>query len=180
VGSVVFAIPRLYLNPSLKYWSTVSVTPCSLIQRYKAFRGTCDIPRQGSWFITTFENTQRHVTQENKIQSLISFSWLSIPNGLRPPLYWGFVITLRHTPLGRTPLDDGSAYRWDFYLTTHNTHKRETFMLSEGFEPAISASERPQTHVLDRAVTRINEMWKQDTYSISFAQVSLKSNSATR
>jgi hypothetical protein len=29
---------------------------------------------------------------------------------------------LRHTTLGRTPLDDRSARRRDLYLTTHNTH----------------------------------------------------------
>jgi hypothetical protein len=37
--------------------------------------------------------------------------------------------------------------------TTHNTHKRETSLLSAGFEPAIPTSERPQTHTLDRAAT---------------------------
>ena len=32
---------------------------------------------------------------------------------------------LRHTTLGRTPLDKWSARRRDLYLTTHNTHQRE-------------------------------------------------------
>jgi hypothetical protein len=36
---------------------------------------------------------------------------------------------------------------------THNTHNRQTPMPLVGFEPTISAGERPQTHVLDRAVT---------------------------
>jgi len=36
-----------------------------------------------------------------------------------------FTITLRHTTLGRTPLDKWSARRRDLYLTTHNTHQRE-------------------------------------------------------
>jgi hypothetical protein len=35
-----------------------------------------------------------------------------------------FTITLRHTTLGRTPLDEGPARRRDLYLTTHNTHNR--------------------------------------------------------
>jgi len=34
----------------------------------------------------------------------------------------------RHTTVGRTPLDEWSARRRDLYLTTHNTHIRETFM----------------------------------------------------
>jgi hypothetical protein len=34
----------------------------------------------------------------------------------------------------------------DLYLTTRNTHKRQTSMLPAGFEPTIQTSERPQTH----------------------------------
>ena len=43
-------------------------------------------------------------------------------------------------------------------LTKHNTHKRETDMLLAGFEPAIPASERPQTEALDRAATGIGTL----------------------
>jgi len=43
----------------------------------------------------------------------------------------------------------------DLYLTTHDTLKRQTSMLSAGFEPEIPARERPQTHGLDRAATGI-------------------------
>jgi len=52
--------------------------------------------------------------------------------------------------LGKTPLDERSARRRDLYLTTHNTHNRQTSMPSSGFESAIPASERPQTYALDR------------------------------
>jgi hypothetical protein len=69
-----------------------------------------------------------------------------------------FTITLRHTTLGRTPLDEGPSRRRDLYLTTHNTHKRQTFMPPVGFEPMILVSERPQTHALDRAATGIGAM----------------------
>jgi hypothetical protein len=75
------------------------------------------------------------------------------PSGPGPPHYRGFTITLRHTTLGRTPLDEGPASRRDLYLTTHNTHNRQTF--TAGFEPTIPVSERPQTHALDRAATGI-------------------------
>jgi hypothetical protein len=37
----------------------------------------------------------------------------------------------------------------------HNTHNRQTSMPPVEFEPTISASERPQTHALDRAATGI-------------------------
>ena len=69
-----------------------------------------------------------------------------------------FILTLDHTHTtpGRTPLDEGSARRRDFYLTTHNTHNRKTFMPPAGFEPAILARKQPQTHALDRAATGID------------------------
>jgi hypothetical protein len=38
-------------------------------------------------------------------------------------------------------------------MTTHNNPKRQTSMPPAGFEPAILAIERPQTHALDHAAT---------------------------
>jgi len=64
-----------------------------------------------------------------------------------------FAITLRHTTIGRTPLDDWSAWRSGLYLTTHNTYKRQTSMPEVGFEPTIPGSELPKTHALDRIDT---------------------------
>jgi len=61
--------------------------------------------------------------------------------------------TQRRTTVGRTPLDEWSARRRDLYLTTHNNHNRQTSMPTVGFEPTISAGERPQTYALDRAAT---------------------------
>ena len=61
--------------------------------------------------------------------------------------------TQRRITVGRTPLDEWSACRRDLYLTTHNNHNRQTSMHPVGFEPAISAGERPQTYALYRAVT---------------------------
>jgi len=53
--------------------------------------------------------------------------------------------TQRRITVGRTSLDEWSARRRDLYLTTHNTHNRQTSMPPVGFKPAISAGERPQT-----------------------------------
>jgi hypothetical protein len=61
--------------------------------------------------------------------------------------------TQRRTTVGRSPLDEWSARRRDLYLTTHDTHNRQTSMPPVGFEPTISAGERPQTYALDRAAT---------------------------
>jgi hypothetical protein len=58
--------------------------------------------------------------------------------------------TQRRPIVGRTPLDEWSARFRDLYL---RTHKRQTSMPPVGFEPTISAGERPQTSILDRAAT---------------------------
>jgi hypothetical protein len=71
---------------------------------------------------------------------------------LRPPHCRGFMITLRHTTLGSTPLDEWSARRRDLHLITHNT---QTTTPPVGFKPTIPASERPQTHASDRAAIGI-------------------------
>jgi hypothetical protein len=54
-------------------------------------------------------------------------------------------------------LDEWSARRRDLYLTTHNTQKIHTSMLLTWFEPAIPASDCPQTHALNDATTGIGK-----------------------
>ena len=61
--------------------------------------------------------------------------------------------TQRRTTVGKTPTDERSARRRDLYLTTHNTDNRQASMPPVGFEPTISAAERPHTYTLDRATT---------------------------
>jgi hypothetical protein len=61
--------------------------------------------------------------------SSLSLSWLNSSIGSRPP-QWGSSITLRHTTLGRTPLDEWSARCRYLYLITHNNHWRQTSMSS--------------------------------------------------
>jgi len=63
------------------------------------------------------------------------------------------------TTVGGTPLDKWSAHRRDLYLTTHNTHNRQTSMPPVGFEPTISVGERSQTYALDRAATNVVVSW---------------------
>jgi len=78
---------------------------------------------------------------------------------LRPNAGHGLLIhvvfldhTQRRTRVGRTHLDELSARHRD-YLTTQNVHNRQTSMPPVGFEPTISAGERPQTYALDLAAT---------------------------
>jgi hypothetical protein len=68
------------------------------------------------------------------------------------PHYRGFTIKLRHTAVGRTPLDEWSARHRDLYLTTHNTHNKHPCP-PVGFEITISVGERSQTYALDCAAT---------------------------
>jgi hypothetical protein len=50
----------------------------------------------------------------------------------------GYATTLiGHTTLGMIPLDEWSVRREDLYLTTDNTHKKDTFTPAAGFEPTI-------------------------------------------
>ena len=65
------------------------------------------------------------------------------------------MITLRHTTLDRTAVDEWSARRRDLYMTTHNSYNRQTSMPTAGLEPTVQASERLQTNALDRAATGI-------------------------
>ena len=51
--------------------------------------------------------------------------------------------TQRRATVGRTPLNEWSVRRRDLYLTSHNTHNRQTSMPRVGFEPTIAAGERP-------------------------------------
>jgi len=61
--------------------------------------------------------------------------------------------TQRRNTACRTSLDELSARRRDLYLITHITHNRQRFIPSAGFEPTISAGERPQTYASDRTTT---------------------------
>jgi hypothetical protein len=61
----------------------------------------------------------------------------------------------KHTTIGRTLLGE-----WpEFYMTTYNTHNRQTSMHPAGFEPAFPASEQPQAHAVDRAATGIGRTY---------------------
>ena len=63
--------------------------------------------------------------------------------------------TQHRITVGRTPLDEWSARLSDLYITTHNTHNRQTSMPPVGFEPTTPVAERPQTYALDHSATGI-------------------------
>ena len=94
--------------------------------------------------------SQSKLTEAFPILPLFFYHGATAPSEPGSPHCRGFMITLRRTTFGRSPLDEWSARRRDLYLTTNNTHKRQTTMPPRGFEPTIPASERPQTNALAR------------------------------
>jgi hypothetical protein len=101
----------------------------------------------------------------------ILFHGARATSGPRPSHYRDFTIILRHTTVGRTPLDKWSAPRTELYLTKHNTHNRQISMPPVGFEPAFPVIERPQTHVLDIAASneKYYRCWeKQALYEFKY------------
>jgi len=81
------------------------------------------------------------------------------PSGRGLAHYRCFTNTFRHTTLGRTPLDEWSARRRDLYLTTHNTHNRQTCPRRDSNPQSLQASGRPQTNT-DGAVTGTGSGYK--------------------
>ena len=88
------------------------------------------------------------------ITTFYNFFWHKSPQWAKVSSFTRFLDhTQRLTTLSRTSLDEGSARRRDLYLTTHNTHNKQTSVPPVGFEPIISAGERQETYALDRAAT---------------------------
>jgi len=84
----------------------------------------------------------------------------SPPMALWPNVRHGLLIlevswshTMTHITVDRTPLYEWSVRRRDLYLTTHNTHNRQTSMPLVGFEPTISAGKQPHAHALEHTAT---------------------------
>jgi hypothetical protein len=78
-----------------------------------------------------------------------SFFWHKSPQWVMASFLRFLDHTQQCTTFSRTPLDEWSARHIDLYLTTHNTHNRQTSMPPVGFETVISGGERPQTYALD-------------------------------
>ena len=110
---------------------------------------------------------------------LPGYPWIHFSNGLfvfgaTAPHWVGASFTRflehtqRRTTFGRTPLDEWSARLRDLYLTTHNTHNRQTYLPPVGFETAISAGDRPQTYALDRAAAGISSLMAASMFTCCF------------
>ena len=109
-------------------------------------------------------NSMYHVTKFAVLLKVAIDSFLFLFGATPPPLpgirAFSFTRFLNHTKwrttVGGTPLDEWSVRRRDPYLTKHNTQNRQTSMYPMGFEPTISAGERPQTYAFNGAATGID------------------------
>jgi hypothetical protein len=113
---------------------------------------------QPDWWASRYSRVtheERKPLSTELLNSYISFLfWHKSPDWARASSFTRLIDhTQRRTTFGRTPMDECSARRRDLRLPKYNTHNRQTSIPPVGFEPSISAGERPQTCALDRAAT---------------------------
>jgi len=90
---------------------------------------------------------------DSKVYVFVFFLLAQQPQWARVSSFTRFLDYIqRRTTVGRTPLDEWSTHHKNLYLTTYNTHNRQTSLSLVGFKPTIWAGERPQIYALERAV----------------------------
>jgi hypothetical protein len=67
-----------------------------------------------------------------------------------------------------TPPDECSDPRRDLYLTTNNAYKSQIPMAPVGFEPAIPASQRPQTQPFENVASGMGNSPSITTLLVSY------------
>jgi hypothetical protein len=108
------------------------------------------------------------------------------PQWVRAPSFTRFLYhTQWRTTVSRTPLDEWSAHCRSLYITKHNTHNRQSSMPLVGFEPTLSAGERPQTCVLAPSVPFLSfgakpPLWARPSSFTKFLDHTQRSNTVRR
>jgi hypothetical protein len=113
-------------------------------------------PTKGLYLFLTFTRKQNNSSD--------FFNNTTAPSGPGCPHYRDFMITLRHTTIGRTPLEGWSARRRDLHLTTQQ-HSQQTYIHATGgirtHNPSKQATAaprlRPRGHWDRRQATYINQ-----------------------
>ena len=152
-------IPRILWNPKFHYHTHSSPSPVSILRQINPVHESSPPPPPNhayfkeihKFFVLIFVSYVNYI-----------FFWggATVPSGPGASSFTRFLDhTQRRTTVSRTPLEEWSARRRDLYLTTHDTRNRLTSMPPVGFEPTISAGERPQTHALDRAATGTGKLY---------------------
>ena len=131
-----YAVAWGYCGCVVSYLCLLCISVLYFVCKYVSVMNTCD-----SWIV-------KFAVDMMPVNSIVR-SWFLTLRRLMPYIYMEhpFLMFLDHTQRRRTvgsiPLDEWSARRRDLYLTTHDTHNRQIPMPPVGFEPKISAGERP-------------------------------------
>ena len=127
---------------------------CNIFIGFRIIKEIPGLVGSGTPCINAKESCPLHTQEGRMWEKRYFFLWRCDPTRVMASSFTKFLdITQRRTTDGRTPLDEWSTRRRDLYLTTHDTHNRQTSMPPVGFEPTISADERPHTYALDRSAT---------------------------
>jgi len=150
-------------DSSLRLWSAINHSPTTQTspgkgahdQDCRAHR--CSISVSAAGAQQDIGVTQNSSAWDDESHRLLQnhhflFHGATASSGPGSPHNRSYTIALRHTTLGRTALYKWSAPYRDLhlYLTTHNTHNRQRSPPPAGFEPAIPANDRQQTHAFGR------------------------------
>ena len=81
------------------------------------------------------------------------------------PHCWGLETTLRHTILGRNPLDEWSTRNRGLYLATHSNHKRQTSVPRRDSNPQSQQvrARRPKTYTVRPPERRVYKVDTEET-----------------
>ena len=80
------------------------------------------------WYIYIYIQKKNQKEFKNYEKNIFHFYGATASSGPGPPHYQGLTITLRHTTLDTTPLDEWLVWRRDLCLTTHNNHNRQIWI----------------------------------------------------
>jgi hypothetical protein len=128
VGGFFFTVLSIWFRPMVFWyksqWLSSTVFHTSHLTALRILLHTPVLKQQRKYFLTSYNG----IACNGTTVYCFFFPMARQPlEGLGRLIFRGFTITLRHTTLGRTPLDEWPTRRRD-YLTTHNTHKRQTSM----------------------------------------------------
>ena len=87
--------------------------------------------------------------------TITSFPERNNPHCVKSSSLSRLTISLRHTTVGSTPLDEWSARRRGLYMTTHNTHKRQDSKLQSQQASGRRPTPRTRGHGYRQLITGI-------------------------
>ena len=98
---------------------------------------------------------------KNKIHRHFILFCARAPSRPWPPHYHGFMITLRHTTFGRTPLNESSTHDRDLHLITRTTQKQRDFQA-----PGRIQTGYPSKQAAADPCLRMHGNWNQPKFKL--------------